>query len=112
MLLGYVANVLEEAYTFSSYAKKKNIDSDDVRLAIQLHVDKSFTSPPPRDILLEISRTKNNQALPLIKSHNGPRLPADRYSLVSCNFKQKSSKNKPQSSHIDSFTGKRKADEL
>jgi len=93
----YVSNVLEDANLFSSYAKKKAIDCDDISLAIQLQVDKGFTGPPPRDLLLEIARTKNNQTLPTIKSHNGPRLPADRYSLIACNYKQKSNKSKPSS---------------
>ncbi|CAG2166853.1 unnamed protein product, partial [Oppiella nova] len=94
--VGYVSNVLEDAHLFSSYAKKKAIDSDDISLSVQLQVDKGFTGPPPRDLLLEIARTKNNQTLPAIKSHNGPRLPADRYSLIACNYKQKSNKSKPQ----------------
>ncbi len=92
-----MSNVLEDAQLFSSYAKKKTIDCDDISLAIQLQVDKGFTGPPPRDLLLEIARSKNNQTLPAIKSHNGPRLPADRYSLIACNYKQKSNKSKPQS---------------
>lgn len=91
-----MSNVLEDAQMFSSYAKKKTIDPEDVQLAIQLQVDRSFANPPPRDLLLEIARQKNNQPLPPIKSHNGPRLPADRYSLVACNYKLKSAKSKPQ----------------
>ena len=94
-MTGYVSNVLEDAHLYSSYAKKKSIDCDDISLAIQLQVDKSFTGPPPRDLLLEIARTKNSQTLPPIKSHNGPRLPPDRYSLISGNYKQKT-KPKPQ----------------
>ncbi|CAG2116013.1 unnamed protein product [Medioppia subpectinata] len=93
----YVSNVLEDAHLFSSYAKKKAIDCDDISLSVQLQVDKGFTGPPPRDLLLEIARTKNNQTLPAIKSHNGPRLPADRYSLIACNYRQKSNKSKPAS---------------
>jgi len=50
-----------------------------------------FTSPPPRDLLMEIARQKNNQPLPTIKSHAGLRLPPDRYSLISCNYRLKSS---------------------
>ncbi|XP_046915655.2 TBP-associated factor 9 [Dermatophagoides farinae] len=83
----YVARVLEDAQLFSSYARKKVIDTDDVSLAIQMQIDRSFVGPPSRDILLEISRNKNTQPLPPIKSHNGMRLPADRYSLVAPNFR-------------------------
>lgn len=83
----YVARVLEDSQLFSSYARKKVIDTDDVSLAIQMQIDRSFVGPPSRDILLEISRNKNTQPLPPIKSHNGMRLPADRYSLVQPNFR-------------------------
>ncbi|RWS28156.1 transcription initiation factor TFII-D component-like protein [Leptotrombidium deliense] len=86
----YVTTVLEDAQIFSHYAKKKNIDAEDIRLAIQLQVDKMFTSPPPRDLLLDIARHKNSQSLPPIRSHCGPRLPPDRYSLIVCNYKLKS----------------------
>lgn len=50
-------------------------------------LDKAFTTPPPRDVLLELSRAKNNTPLPLIKPHCGLRLPPDRYCLSSCNYK-------------------------
>lgn len=52
-----------------------------------MQIDRLFVGPPSRDVLLEISRNKNTQPLPAIKSHNGMRLPADRYSLVAPNFK-------------------------
>ena len=86
----YVTNILEDAQVFSTYSKKKSIDSEDVRLAVQMQVDKMFTSPPPREVIAEIARQKNSVTLPPIKSHAGPRLPPDRYSLISCNFKMKS----------------------
>ena len=86
-MVGYASRVLEDAQLFSSYAKKKVIDTDDVSIAVQMHVDKSFVGPPSRDVLLEIARAKNTQPLPPIKSHNGVRLPADRYSLVASNLR-------------------------
>lgn len=61
-----------------------------MKLAIQLQVERMFTSPPPRDLLMEIARQKNNQPLPAIKSPAGLRLPPDRYSLISCNYRLKS----------------------
>ena len=86
----YVTNILEDAQVFSTYSKKKSIDSEDVRLAVQMQVDKMFTSPPPREVVADIARQKNSVTLPPIKSHAGPRLPPDRYSLISCNYKMKS----------------------
>lgn len=35
---------------YANHAKKKLIDLEDVRLAVQMQVDRTFTSPPPRDV--------------------------------------------------------------
>lgn len=83
----YASFVLEDAMLYSNYASKKSVDCDDVRLAVEKLSDKYFTTPPPKDLLAEIARHKNSTALPPIKSHAGPRLPPDRYSLISANFK-------------------------
>ncbi|XP_051955405.1 transcription initiation factor TFIID subunit 9-like isoform X1 [Xyrauchen texanus] len=71
---------------------------NDIRLAIQCRVDQSFTSPPPRDFLLEIARQKNMAPLPLIKPYTGPRLPPDRYCLTAPNYRLKSLQKKVTSS--------------
>ncbi|CAG4988299.1 unnamed protein product [Colias eurytheme] len=86
----YVTSVLDDARVFANHAKKKTIDLDDVRLAVQMQLDKSFTSPPPREVLLELARVKNVNPLPLIKPHCGLRLPPDRYCLSACNYRLKS----------------------
>ncbi|CAH0589291.1 unnamed protein product [Chrysodeixis includens] len=91
----YVTSVLDDARVFATHAKKKTIDLDDVRLAVQMQLDKSFTSPPPREVLLEISRVKNVNPLPLIKPHCGLRLPPDRYCLSACNYRLKQATKKP-----------------
>lgn len=80
---------MDDAKIYTNHAKKKIIDLDDVKLASQLVLDKSFTSPPPRDVLLELARGRNIAPLPLIKSHCGLRLPPDRYCLVAANYKLK-----------------------
>ncbi|KAK3586641.1 hypothetical protein CHS0354_024247 [Potamilus streckersoni] len=90
----YVTDVLDDAKVYSNHANKKIIDVDDVKLAVQCRMDHSFTSPPPRDLLMEIARHKNNQQLPLIKPYTGPRLPPDRYCLSSTNYKLASSRKK------------------
>ncbi|KAM4662235.1 transcription initiation factor TFIID subunit 9B-like isoform 2-T2 [Discoglossus pictus] len=94
----YVTTILEDAKIYSSHAKKNNIDADDVRLAIQCRTDQSFTSPPPRDFLLDIARQKNQTPLPLIKPYAGPRLPPDRYCLTAPNYRLKSIQKKISSS--------------
>ncbi len=46
----YVTDVLDDSKVYSSHANKKNIDVDDVKLALQCKLDHSFTTPPPRDV--------------------------------------------------------------
>ncbi|XP_055633600.1 transcription initiation factor TFIID subunit 9 [Toxorhynchites rutilus septentrionalis] len=83
----YVTCILDDAKVFANHARKKVIELDDVKLSTQMILDKAFTSPPPRDVLLEIARNRNNTPLPLIKTHCGLRLPPDRYCLSACNYK-------------------------
>lgn len=85
----YVACILEDAKAYANHAKKKSIDLDDVKLALNIQLEQMFTSPPPREVLAEVARTKNNTPLPFIKPHCGVRLPQDRYCLSSCNLKIK-----------------------
>ncbi|KAK1346877.1 hypothetical protein QTO34_000737 [Cnephaeus nilssonii] len=66
----YVTTILDDAKIYSSHAKKPNVDAD--------------------DFLLDIARQKNQTPLPLIKPYAGPRLPPDRYCLISPNYKLKS----------------------
>ena len=92
---GYVTTVLEDAKTLSTHAKKKTVDVDDVRLAVQMYTDSNATTPPPRDVLLEVARVKNNSTLPIPKPSSGLRLPPDRFCLTACNYKLKSKRQPP-----------------
>lgn len=85
----YVTSILQEAQVFSTYAKKSCIDIDDIQLAVNMQTDKTVTSPPPKELLLEVAREKNNQPLPPIRPHNGLRVPFDRYTLIGTNYKLK-----------------------
>ena len=42
--------MVEEARVYSSYAKKKTVDVDDVKLAIKMLTDKSYSTVPPREV--------------------------------------------------------------
>uniref|UniRef100_A0A3B3TSN4 TAF9 RNA polymerase II, TATA box binding protein (TBP)-associated factor n=1 Tax=Poecilia latipinna TaxID=48699 RepID=A0A3B3TSN4_9TELE len=90
----YVTTIIEDAKIYASHAKKSAVDADDIKLAIQCRMDQSFTSPPPRDFLLEAARQKNQTPLPLIKPYTGPRLPPDRYCLTAPNYRLKSIQKK------------------
>lgn len=82
----YVTGILQEAQILSSHAKKDMIDLNDVQLAVNMQ---NVSSPPPKELLLEVARERNNQPLPPIKPHNGLRIPFDRYTLIGTNYKLK-----------------------
>lgn len=90
MISGYVTCILDDSKVYANHSKKKFIDLDDVKLAVKLQMEKSFTNPPPRDVLLDVARTKNNVPLPFIRPSNGLRLPPDRFCLSGTNYKLKS----------------------
>lgn len=49
--LGYVTQILDDARVYANYAKKiKTIEMDDVKLAVHMMMERSFTTPPPRDV--------------------------------------------------------------
>jgi len=101
----YISSVLEDARTLSNFARKKGpaaggsgaaaanaanqIDVEDVKLAVQMYTEHNLTSPPTRDILLEVATKKNSTQLPLPKTTGGLRLPPDRYCLTAINYKLK-----------------------
>ncbi|XP_054712223.1 transcription initiation factor TFIID subunit 9-like [Uloborus diversus] len=94
----YVTNVLDDAHVVSTYAKKKTIDVDDIKLAINFQEERKFTPPPSRDLSAEIARAKNETPLPPIKSV-GLRLPQDRYCITAPNCHLKYSTRKGKNFH-------------
>ncbi len=46
-----MASVLDDAKAYANHAKKKTIDLDDVKLAVSMQMEQSFTTPPPREVL-------------------------------------------------------------
>ena len=95
LFTGYITCILDDSKIYANHAKKKFIDLDDVRLAVNMQLDRTFTNPPPRDVLLDVARSKNNIPLPFVKPANGLRLPPDRYCLNSTNYKLKAAVKKP-----------------
>ena len=85
----YVTNIVDDSKTISNHARKKIIDIEDVRLAVQMYNEQNFVSPPSRDILLEVARHKNANPLPTPKPVSGVRLPPDRFCLTSANYRLK-----------------------
>ncbi|VVC43263.1 Histone-fold,Transcription initiation factor TAFII31 [Cinara cedri] len=83
----YTTLLLDDAKTFSNFAKKKNVDVDDVKVAIQLAQDGIFCRPPPRDMLMKASNEINKVPLQPIKPAIGLRIPHDRSNFLQTNYK-------------------------
>ncbi|KAK3834510.1 MAG: transcription initiation factor TFIID subunit 9-like protein [Linnemannia gamsii] len=82
----YTTDVFQDALLYSEHAGRTEVGLDDVRLAIQGRVNHSFTSPPPKEFLLELAEEKNRVPLPLIPEKYGIRLPHERHCLTAVNF--------------------------
>ncbi|KAL6878470.1 hypothetical protein ACP4OV_012640 [Aristida adscensionis] len=83
----YVGDVLGDAQVYADHAGKPQIDADDVRIAIQAKVNFSFSQPPPREVLLELARSRNR--IPLPKSIAPPGsipLPPEQDTLLAQNY--------------------------
>ncbi|KAF9298339.1 Transcription initiation factor TFIID subunit 9B [Mortierella antarctica] len=83
---GYTTDVFQDALLYSEHAGKTEVGIEDVKLAIQGRVNHSFTSPPPKEFLLELAEEKNKVPLPLIPEKYGVRLPHERHCLTAVNF--------------------------
>ncbi|KAK9497735.1 hypothetical protein O3M35_004401 [Rhynocoris fuscipes] len=83
----YVLSVLEDARMCSEHAQKRSIDHDDLKLAVMMQLEKKFTTPPPRDLMLEVARPTNNYPLPYIKQFSGLQLPPKVQKILFCRFK-------------------------
>ncbi|XP_050308926.1 transcription initiation factor TFIID subunit 9 [Anthonomus grandis grandis] len=90
----YATSVLQEARMYANNSNKRTLDIDDIRLAIELSAESSFTTPPPREVVIECASAKNYTMLPSVKPHCGLRLPPDRYCLSSCNYTLKAAQKK------------------
>lgn len=62
----YVVELVQEAKIYKEYAGKKQIDVNDVKLAIQSKSYNSFTRPLPMSIVKQIAQDKNCIPLPKI----------------------------------------------
>ncbi|KAH6565471.1 hypothetical protein BASA62_007212 [Batrachochytrium salamandrivorans] len=54
----YVQDVLQDSQVFADHAGHKELEVDDVRLAIESRVAHSFTGPPSRETMMELAEKK------------------------------------------------------
>ncbi|CAL9009702.1 unnamed protein product [Prunus brigantina] len=81
-----VKTLLKSMGVYSEHAGKPAIDCDDVKLAIQSKVNFSFSQPPPREVLLELARNRNNIPLPKPIAGPGVALLPEQDTLISPNY--------------------------
>lgn len=87
VLYRYVWSVLEDARAYSDHGEKPAIDVDDVKLAIRMRVDTSFSQPPPRDMVMRIAKERNADPLPSVDNYAGVSLPHPDVRLTSQNVR-------------------------
>lgn len=57
-----MTDVIEDARVYSQHANRKNLNLEDVKLAVTQKLDHSFTSPPPREVcVFNLSKKINFQ---------------------------------------------------
>lgn len=54
----YVTSVVEDAKLVSGHARKKTIDVEDIILAVEMYNEQHYSTPPPRDVLLDAARIR------------------------------------------------------
>lgn len=89
----YISTMLQEAKVYAAHARRNAVELDDVRIAVQMHVDNNLTSPPPRDLLVEVAAKRNAIPLPIPRQCGGLSLPPERFCLTATNYRLKSNKN-------------------
>ncbi|DAZ95645.1 TPA: hypothetical protein N0F65_002274 [Lagenidium giganteum] len=78
----YVAEILVDAQEYSMYSDKKDIDADDVRLAIASRLNHHYAHVPPRELMMELAEKRNSIPLPPISNEYGVRLPPMQHQLI------------------------------
>ena len=83
----YLQTVLEDAKIYSDHANKRHVDLEDLKLAVNLTLDKTHNALPSKEFLLKLAKEKNSQPLPPIpEGRCGIRLPPDRLCLTNANI--------------------------
>ncbi|KAL5233891.1 hypothetical protein ACI65C_001301 [Semiaphis heraclei] len=98
--------LLEDAKTFSNFANKKQIDADDVRIAIKFGESRGFHQPPTHDILefrvhcfnykvlmSAAVRDVNFKPLPPVRRADGLRIPQDSPNFLQTNYRLRNNLN-------------------
>ncbi|KAM0672373.1 subunit of transcription initiation factor TFIID [Ordospora colligata] len=82
----YSTEVLGDALLFSKHANRTQINSSDVKLALQTKVGKYFAPPPPRQYLAEISSMTNSKPLSVPDGETLIKVPPLSSALLSLDY--------------------------
>ncbi len=52
----FMTTILDDAKLLSQHARKRAVDVDDVKLAVQMYTEENLTNPTSRDVILETAR--------------------------------------------------------
>lgn len=72
----YSTDVLEDALLFAEHANRTQINTADVKLALQTKVGKHFVPPPPRQYLGDIAASVNSKPLTVPDGENFLKVPS------------------------------------
>lgn len=82
----YTTDVLEDALLFAKHTGRAQINTSDVKLALQTKVGRHFVPPPPRQYLTEIAMTVNSKPLTIPDGENLIRVPPPSSALLNLDY--------------------------
>ena len=74
-------------FRYANHAGRTYVSQDDLKLAVARKAEERSSRVVSREALMEIAREKNSTNLPALRSNQGLRLPPDRYTLSSQNYR-------------------------
>ena len=92
----HILDILSDAQKYAEHADRKDITVDDVKIAVQGKMMSSFSTPPPKDLLIELAAKKNSMPLPQVPEKFGLRLPTEKHTLLAPNLSIAPKKVTPQ----------------
>jgi transcription initiation factor TFIID subunit 9B len=81
-----VLEVLQDSLDYRDHSGRKDLDIEDVKVAINTRDAMNLVDPPPREVLQGIARQCNSQPLPMIMERFGVRIPEEKYCLTNANY--------------------------
>jgi hypothetical protein len=87
LVIGQVMEILQDACDYKDHAGKKDLDIEDVKVAVSSRDALSIVDPPAREVLQRLAKQCNGQPLPMINEDRfGVRIPEERYCFTNSNY--------------------------